>query len=128
MSIIRNQYGETIRRSRNLRGILDHARRVPVSGAVLQSVNRAMIPELREMCNKSYGAKYLLTVKYDNGDRGYSPFQDWRVCADWLAARRSWGPFAVTGPVEFRTRYLKAAPDAVRLYHWGVTGKSGAIA
>lgn len=84
--------GHQIRQSRNLRGLLDHARRnVPQAAALYPHP-------------KAPGFS-LLIVTFDNGDTCASKWADWRVCADWLAARRSWGLIALTGPLEWRERY-----------------------
>lgn len=77
MSEIMDSTGKVIRRSRNLRGLLDHARRVEVA-----SVAVLLMPD-----RPGY---YDYRVGYVNGDKAGAVFADWRVAADFTAARRSW--------------------------------------
>jgi hypothetical protein len=87
---IRNADMNVIRTSRNLRGILDHARRVPVRQVSVAD-------------HIDGGA--LISVYYDNGDSCTTEFASRSVCEGWVKARRSWGLVArdVTGGV---TRYM----------------------
>lgn len=64
-----------IHSSKNLRGLLDHARRTPVISA--------------EIDKTSGGAN--LTVHYLNGTTGLAKFADYKVCQNWVLSRRSWG-------------------------------------
>lgn len=77
MSVILNSAGQVIRRSRNLRGLLDHARRSEViSVAVMLKPERP--------------GYYDYRVTFANGDSATDVFADWRVAADFTAARRTW--------------------------------------
>lgn len=75
MSRIYSADNMLIHTSRNLRGILDHARRTPVTGAMVE--------------HTSGGAK--LTVNYLDGSTGFANFADHKICHDWVLSRRSWG-------------------------------------
>ena len=68
--------GEITHRSRNLRGILDHARRTPVIGATVM--------------RKGHGEATLF-VRYADGSVGVSEFASYAVCKHWISCRRSWG-------------------------------------
>lgn len=87
---IRDTDMRIVRTSRNLRGILDHARRTPV-----RQVN---------VCDAIDGGA-LITVFYSNGDHCTTDFASRSVCEQWVKSRRSWGLVArdVTGGV---VRYL----------------------
>lgn len=111
---IRNKAGRVIRRSRNLRGVLDYAR--AVSG--VQSVVVA--------CDHRAGV-YPLAFRFFDGSTCEAPFADWRVAADFLLRRRSWrfgdwrdaaacdgvksGPL-VSGHVPAVARYYGTTPEA----------------
>lgn len=84
--------GGMIRQSRSLRALLEHARQEAPTSARLDSVG---------------GGQYRLTINFVDGSVGVSVWQDWRVCADWLAVRRSWPNLLVFGLTEFRKRYVK---------------------
>jgi hypothetical protein len=92
---IYNKENELIRTSRNLRGLLDHARReLPVT------------VDLRET-ERGY---FDLRVGFLNGDYAWSRWASWRVAADWLRARRSWGLPSIgyyNEHEEFAARYLE---------------------
>lgn len=96
---IRNERGEVIRRSRDLRGLLDHARRE--------------VPYCATLAECAEG--YALTVYFTNGDRADSPFADPTVCAEFLAARRTWHALAVFGPDRFVNRYHALRGEAETL-------------
>lgn len=68
--------GKIIRRSRNLRGLLDHARRTAVLSAYVR--------------NCDHGEADLI-VQYANGNFGTAHFASFAVCRDWVRSRRSWG-------------------------------------
>jgi hypothetical protein len=68
-----------VSKSKNLRGLVDYARRFPPV-AYRFEVNRC--PDT--------GAPYFLRVEFSNGAVCFSHWQDWRVCAWWINARRSW--------------------------------------
>ena len=90
-------------KSKNLRGLLSYARRsIPV--AVSLEVRR----------DPATGAPYFMRIDFADGAIGFAHWQDWRVAADWIAARRSWNGPAIAsdnGHVEFASRlrahYLK---------------------
>jgi hypothetical protein len=89
--------GHIVARSKNLRGLTAHARRAgpPVSVHLYQHA--------RESAAYPYGVQ----VFYADGTRGVTSFADWRVCADWLASRRSWRGARVCGLSEFVERYQR---------------------
>lgn len=66
--------GRIVRRSQNLRGILDHARRFEV---------------VTISAYESEG-KYKVRFGFSNDDWARVEFADWRVLVDWIRARRSW--------------------------------------
>ena len=70
-----NRLGYTVRTSRNLRGVLEHARRHNVD-----------VVELRELEAGHYGVAF----HFDNGDTALTNWADWRVLLDWILSRRSW--------------------------------------
>ena len=72
---IRNKQGQVIRRSRNLRGILDHARRVGLDEACAYPRERG---------------RGLLCVAFADGSTCQTEFADYTVLCWWLQARRSW--------------------------------------
>lgn len=84
-----------IRRSRNLRGLLDHARRKAPKIARLEP-------------SATDSGAWILTVTFDGGDTALSRWQDWTVCADWIAARRSWREITAIGWPPFVARYERA--------------------
>lgn len=81
-SVIRNARGDILHTSRNLRGLLEHGRRVgaPVSAYIVQD---------HAATGSKIGA-YVLRLFYPDGSQGWSRFADWRVCGQWLRARRAW--------------------------------------
>lgn len=97
MSVIYSPSGEVIHESRNLRGLLDHARRVgpPVSFHLVRDVS----PRTRA------GLPYHVAAFYPDGSRGVARFADWRVAAVFLAARRSWRGVKACGDSEFVARF-----------------------
>ena len=89
--------GEVLRRSNTLRGLIDHARRSPVCSFHLV---RDVSPRVASLY------PYAVQVFYEDGARGVTRFHDWRVAADWLAARRrSWGFVHAHGLPDFVARY-----------------------
>lgn len=96
---IYNKSGEIIRQSQNLRGLLDHARREIPQCATL------------EPCADGFA----FTVYFANGDKALSPFASATVCAEFLAARRTWPALAVFGPPEFTDRYHAFRGEAATL-------------
>lgn len=79
MSVEIIRQGKVIHRSRNLRGLLDYARRNSVQAV---SINR--LPE---------GA--MLIVRFFNGATCSTAFADCSVCIGWIKARRSWDIAAI---------------------------------
>ena len=75
MIYITNTAGRVVRRSGNLRGIVDHAGRFVVRKCV---------------ASEGPQGEYMLKVFYDNGDVARAVFADWRVLVDWVRSRRSW--------------------------------------
>lgn len=102
MSIVQNANGDVIRRSKNLRGLREHAR---LHGVAAVSVNDTdgRFYHLHEWRNAvEYDGdirRYEYTVTFANGDIGRDFFADWRIAADFTANRRSWGKIAFTSDV-----------------------------
>lgn len=67
--------GKVVARSRNLRGILDYARKSPVESVVI-----APSP-----CGRG-----TLRVTYHNNARASAVFASFTILRDWCDARRSW--------------------------------------
>lgn len=130
-SIIMNRGGQVIHRSRNLRGLIDHARRRdthglrnwPVSVEVKDTDNR-LAEITRELARTGQGGgdfgttyrRYEMLVTYRNGDVGRDFFADWRVAAGWLAGK-SWGLdwLDVTSDVEGFTALYRRYTTPARL-------------
>ena len=70
-----NSNGKLIKRSKNLRGILDYARVSPVNTV---------------LCHENFDRSYTVEFTFDNDALGLTVFADWRVLCHWLKARRSW--------------------------------------
>lgn len=95
MTIIRNANGDIIHRSRNLAGLLRHARRaVPIEASFADSP---------QPCDGD--SRFRLIVRFDNGDVATSAYADPIVCARFLNSRRSWPRLAVYGPPAFLAEY-----------------------
>lgn len=88
--------GSFLMESKNLRALLRYARRSPV---VSFHLVRDVSPRVE--CAQPYAVQ----VFYQDGARGLARFVDWRVAADFLAARRSWGRVQARGLPEFVARY-----------------------
>lgn len=71
------QKGVTVKRSRNLRGLLDYGR---ISHPV--KVETRKCPDLKE-CGE-------MRVTYANGAQGFAFFRSHGIMIDWLRGRRSW--------------------------------------
>jgi hypothetical protein len=80
IEIVNPDTGEVVRKSKNLRGILDHARRVGVKDAQAFYDHGTV--------TKGGG---LLRVEFGDGNMVYAAFADYAVLNRWLKARRSWG-------------------------------------
>lgn len=78
-----DMHGKTIRKSRNLRGVIEHYRANPCD----------MVVKVIEW--PDYG-DYDVTFYFGDGDSAKARFADWRVLLDWLKARRSWSIARVT--------------------------------
>lgn len=101
MTVIYNPAGEVIRQSGNLRGLLDHARREVPQAAVLSELPG--------------DNGHVLQVYFANGDRAESDYASATVCAEFLAARRTWPALAVFGPPEFVRGYHARRGDGATL-------------
>ena len=89
--------GDVLSRSNTLRGLIVHARRSPVRSFHLVRDVAPLVASLYP---------YAVQVFYEDGARGVTRFHDWRVAADWLAARRrSWGFVHAHGLPDFVARY-----------------------
>ena len=86
--------GETkpYKRSKNLRGLIEHARHVEPCGVYL---SRYYYDETRKEW------PYMLRVTFANGDTAESGFSDPIVAARFIMSRESWPPVAVYGLDEF---------------------------
>ena len=78
------------RRGKNLRVILDHARKTPVDVVRIDSLETP--------------AGYPVSFYFDNRDFVTVPFADWRVALTWLRARRSWGITRLSVPAHMWER------------------------
>ena len=90
MTIVTDKRGQTVRTSRNLRGMIDHGRRAaPVAAC--------------------YSWPDGLAVTYDNGDTARSPYASPEVAGRFLNSRRSWPRLAASGDAVFVATYLSGA-------------------
>lgn len=94
-----------VHRSKNLRGLLDHARRAgpPVTVALKQA---------RPMRDAQ---PFQMTVTYPDGTTGRAAWASWRVAADWVRARRAWAGVRVVNSCDgfaLRVSGLAGAPTA----------------
>lgn len=81
--------GKVAHTSRNLRGLLDYARRAGPPVRVT----------LRQTHPMGAGQPFTMRVTFPDGAEGVARWADWRVAGDWMRARRSWGkPGAEGGP------------------------------
>lgn len=71
-------YGKLLSHSRNLRGLLEHARRV--------------VPETVLCGSPDLDGSYPVRVGFADGSYAWTAFSDWRVAADWFATRATWPP------------------------------------
>jgi hypothetical protein len=93
MSIIMDRTGQVIRRSRNLAGLRDHARRFEVVSVEVKDTdgrNAEVYAEIKRTHGEYPNRRYEYLVTYTNGDIGRDFFADWRVAADFTANRRTW--------------------------------------
>lgn len=72
---IYDSHGQVIRRSRNLRGILDHARRTWIEEA---------------SASPAQEGKGILSVSFGDGSTCRTEFASYEVLCWWLRSRRSW--------------------------------------
>jgi len=80
--------GVVVRRSQNLRAILDHARRTPV---------------FRATCHKDSDGGAIVFFEFNSGEWSRVSFADYTVAKRWVKARRSWG---LTGCYCSETQYV----------------------
>jgi hypothetical protein len=76
MTVTINLNGNLVASSKNLRGILDYARKVPVHRVAIY---------------RNLNGDGLLCVTFDNGANCQTTFASYTVCIDWVKSRRSWG-------------------------------------
>jgi hypothetical protein len=82
-TVVSNRLGQTIRRSRNLRGLLLHYKAKP--------------EDLVIKVTEAEGGHYDVTFYWPHsGDQARTQWADWRVLLDWLLSRRSWSIDRVT--------------------------------
>lgn len=83
-TFVYDRFGKTVRRSRNLRGIIEHYRKNP-DDLVVKVIEHS-----------DYG-DYDVTFYWPNlGFTAKARWNDWRVLLGWLASRRSWSIDRVT--------------------------------
>lgn len=75
---ISDMHGRTIKRSQNLRGVLEFARANPCN-----------VVELRALEGEQSGF-YGVAFHFEGGAHSYHVWSDWRVLMDWLRSRRTW--------------------------------------
>jgi hypothetical protein len=97
VTIFRN--GQEVKHSRNLRGILDYARKV-------SPVNSALVVESPKDASARVEFYFL------DGAICITEFASAVVARNWLHARRSWGRYYVQYITGYRTNYAYT-PDAV---------------
>lgn len=68
--------GAVVRRSVNLRAILDHARRTPV---------------FRATCHRDSDGGAIVFIEFNSGEWSRVSFADYTVAKRWVKSRRSWG-------------------------------------
>jgi hypothetical protein len=83
MLYVYDRQGRTVRRSKNLRGVLTHYRAKPQDIVV-------------KVCDAKLTDGYTVTFYWQDGDHCATTFADWRVLLTWLAARRAWSIQRVT--------------------------------
>jgi len=105
MTIVTSSTGAIVRRSRNLRGLLDHARTVAPEAIILTDTDGQFLTSAEA---GQEVRRYCVDVRFANGDYGRTFFADWRIAADWFRARRSWGTLPVHGDPRFIDRYNAA--------------------
>lgn len=101
---IYNAKGEVISYGKDLQVMLRYARRIVPVAAIFENAEQPV-----------NGCKTQLTVHYDNGARAVTPYFDWSICAQFLAARRAWPDLAVFGLAEFVKRYCQLRGEAATL-------------
>lgn len=116
MSIIMDRGGQVIRRSRNLRGLLDHAMRTPVVSVEVKETDGRLAEITMEAARTGMDhrdlRRYEYLVQYHNGDVGRDFFADWRIAADFTLNRRSWKGIEISSDIPgFMERIARNAPD-----------------
>lgn len=86
---IRDLHGATLRTSKNLRGILEFARKSPVN-----------VVAIRDLGNGLTGVAFY----FDGGAHAFTTWSDLNVVLCWLANRRSWSIERVTFGEELRNK------------------------
>lgn len=76
--------GKVIHTSQNLRGVIEHARRVYVVSVHVEHDDKGRPISALD------GGGYQVTFQFGNGDVCHTEFADWRVLVQWIKARRSW--------------------------------------
>ena len=100
---IYDRLGRTIRRSRNLRGVLEHYRKHPDD----------MTVKVRPLPEHHYKVTFYWPSR---GESGESIWADWRVLLDWLAARKSWSINRVTFDAPLYDSIMVEDPDAFEAF------------
>jgi len=88
---IQDQNGNVIARSKNLRGILDRARRF--------TVDEVHCHELRPFASDL--PEYSVEFHYSDKSIGFATFASWRVLAQFIRSRRSWRVNRILGHKPF---------------------------
>jgi hypothetical protein len=96
MVTIRKPSGETVKTSKNLRGILDYAR---CSSVMEISIDHSVMLDRH--------GKFAVIFTFEDGCCALTYWSDWRVLLDWLLARRSW-------PFDFVFRFAGTASDIAK--------------
>lgn len=78
--ILITKAGRTVSKSRNLRGVMNYAR-------------KSYVREWRASMTDDYGARIWVT--FEDGAESRFEFASWDVAQRWIRARRSWGLQAI---------------------------------
>ena len=108
-TVIYDRLGKTIRRSRNLRGLLEHYRRNPndLVVKVCASVESPL----------DYDVTFFWP---QNGDQAHVTWADWRVLLNWLKARRSWSIARVTFDAPLYDAQVGGTPEVTAMRKFGI--------
>jgi len=91
-----------IRVSKNLRGILDYARKQPVVRAIVEPLTRVNQP-----------FKWSVEFQFVDGATGYTEWADDRTVGSWLFNRRSWGQPTLELPSDNSHRFIYVWEDNI---------------